>query len=135
MKKYFFNLSIIFFAVTANFTSPAFSGVLQKDLQNTPDFDQAAKETHDDREGGWWDELPKEKKALYTNISAAAFITLYGMADWDYGSGGFHFADEGWFEKDSKYGGADKAGHFWSTYAVADAFTGLYKHWGYDKKT
>ncbi|CAK8724755.1 MAG: DUF2279 domain-containing protein [Candidatus Electrothrix sp. AX5] len=139
MKKYLFNILIIFFAVTEALTSPAFSGNLQNTPQNAPQDithpDQAGKGTHDDREGGWWDELPKEKKALYTNISAAAFITLYGFADWDYGSGGFHFADEGWFEKDSKYGGADKAGHFWSTYAVADAFTGLYKHWGYDRKT
>ncbi len=135
MKKYFFNLPIIFFAVTANFTSPACSGNLQSSTQNaTQDVinsDQVGKEA----QGGWWDKLPKEKKALYANISAAAFITLYGFADWDYGSDGFHFANEGWFEKDSKYGGADKTGHFWSTYAVADAFTGLYKHWGYDRKT
>lgn len=138
MKKYLCNFLIIFFAVTAAFPSPALSAELRQELRqelrNTPDSDQAAKETHDDREEGWWDGLPKEKKALYANISAAAFITLYGFADWDYGSDGFHFTNEGWFEKDSKYGGADKMGHFWSTYAVADAFTGLYKHWGYDRK-
>jgi hypothetical protein len=40
-------------------------------------------------------------------------------------------ADEGWFEQDSKYGGADKLGHLWSTYVFSDALTGLYKSWGY----
>jgi uncharacterized protein YfiM (DUF2279 family) len=83
-------------------------------------------------DAGWWCSLPKEKKVLYTNIAAASFITLYGFADWDYGSAQFHWANEGWFEKDAKYGGADKMGHFWSTYALSDALTGLYKHWGYD---
>jgi hypothetical protein len=83
----------------------------------------------------WWCSLPKEKKALYTNLAAASFITLYGFADWDYGSTTFHWANEGWFEEDTKYGGADKMGHFWSTYALADSLTGLYKHWGYDGTT
>ncbi|MGB5686100.1 MAG: DUF2279 domain-containing protein [Candidatus Electrothrix sp.] len=136
MKKYFFKLLIISFvifsAITVTFTSPACSG--DGDLQNAPQHSTDAEQIGMETEGGWWDALPKGKKLLYTNISAAAFITLYGMADWDYGSGGFHFANEGWFEKESKYGGADKAGHFWSTYALADAFTGLYKHWGYDRK-
>ncbi len=94
----------------------------------------ASADTSDGWRIGWWDSLPKEKKALYTNISAVTFITLYGLADWDYGSAGFHSSNEGWFEKNSKCGGADKMGHFWSTYALADALTGLYKHWGYEAR-
>lgn len=85
-------------------------------------------------EAGWWSSLPKEKKALYANAAAVSFVTLYGFADWDYGSAGFSFAHEGWFGKNSKYGGADKAGHFWATYTLSDAFTGMYKHWGYDSQ-
>lgn len=84
-------------------------------------------------EQGWWSSLPKEKKMLYTNVGAASFIALYGLIDWDYGSGGLHTADEGWFEKDAKYGGADKLGHFWSTYVLSDALTGLYTSYGYDE--
>lgn len=80
---------------------------------------------------GWWSDQPKEKKLLYTNLAAATAITAWGLATWDYGSSGFHTGDEGWFEQDSKYGGADKLGHFWATYAFADALTGLYKNWGY----
>lgn len=82
-------------------------------------------------EDGWWTSQPKETKMLYTNLTAAALIGVWGLIEWDYGSEGWIEADEGWFEKDSKYGGADKVGHFWSTYAFSDALTGLYKSWGY----
>jgi len=82
-------------------------------------------------EEGWWSSKPKESKMLYTTVAAATVIGLYGLAEWDYGSGGLHSADEGWFGADSKYGGADKFGHFWSTYAFSDALTALYKSWGY----
>ncbi len=82
-------------------------------------------------EDGWWTSQPKEKKLLYTNLTAAALIGVWGLIEWDYGSEEWKEADEGWFERESKYGGADKAGHFWSTYAFSDALTGLYKSWGY----
>jgi hypothetical protein len=80
---------------------------------------------------GWWSSQPKEQKMLYTNLTAATAIAIWGLTTWDYGSAGFHTGDEGWFEKGSKYGGADKLGHFWATYAFSDALTGLYKGWGY----
>jgi hypothetical protein len=86
-------------------------------------------------DSGWWSSQPKEKKLLYTNIIAASLIGIWGLAEWDYGSADWHSGDEGWFEADSKYGGADKMGHFWATYAFSDALTGLYTHWGYDSKT
>ena len=79
----------------------------------------------------WWASQPKENKLLYTNATAAALIGVWGLIQWDYGSEGWNTADEGWFEKDSKYGGADKLGHFWSTYVFSDALTGLYTSWGY----
>lgn len=79
----------------------------------------------------WWSRQPKSKKMLYTNLTAATAIGLWGLATWDYGSAGFNMGDEGWFGHDTKYGGADKLGHLWSTYAFADALTVLYKGWGY----
>ena len=85
----------------------------------------------DTGDAGWWSSLPKDQKMLYTNVTAAGAIAVWGLATWDYGSAGLHTGDEGWFEQDSKYGGADKLGHFWATYAFADALTGLYKSWGY----
>lgn len=81
---------------------------------------------------GWWTEQPKEDKLLYTNICAAAVIGLWGLNEWDYGSASWNNANEQWFQHDTKYGGADKLGHFWSTYTLSDALTALYKHWGYE---
>ena len=118
-------LTIIFLSLPL-LASPAYS-------QNGPTTASAAPST--DADAGWWCSLPKEKKALYTNLAAASFITLYGFADWDYGSTKFHWANEGWFEEGAKYGGADKMGHFWSTYVLSDSLTGLYKHWGYAAST
>lgn len=87
--------------------------------------------SQEDQEKGWWASQPKETKMLYTNLTAAALIGIWGLSEWEYGSAGWNNADEGWFEHDSKYGGADKAGHFWSTYAFSDALTSLYSSWGY----
>ena len=81
--------------------------------------------------GSWWSRQPKSKKMLYTNLTAATAIGIWGLATWDYGSAGFNFGNEGWFGQDTKYGGADKCGHLWSTYTFADALTALYKGWGY----
>jgi len=83
---------------------------------------------------GWWTSQPKENKLLYTNVIAASLIGIWGLGQWDYGSADFHSSNEGGFEQDSKYGGADKLGHFWATYAFSDALTGLYKNWGYDSQ-
>lgn len=92
---------------------------------------QLVVEARDKDEDGWWSDQPKEKKMLYTNLAAATAISAWGLVTWDYGSSGFYTSDEGWFEHDSKYGGADKLGHYWATYTFADALTGLYKNWGY----
>ncbi len=101
-------------------------------IQNTPAASSATSDVMS--EGGWWSDLPKEEKMFYTTTASAAIIGIWGLATWDYGSSGLHKADEGWFEKDSKYGGADKLGHFWATYTFSDALTGLYKSWGYDSQ-
>lgn len=82
----------------------------------------------------WWTRQPKENKLFYTTVTAATLIGVWGLSEWDYGSADWHKADEGWFGEDSKYGGADKLGHFWSTYALSDGLTGLYKYYGYESK-
>jgi hypothetical protein len=50
---------------------------------------------------------------------------------WDYGKKSFHFDNEGWFERNTKYGGADKLGHFWSSYALSHLISYAYRKWGY----
>ncbi|MCI5159049.1 MAG: DUF2279 domain-containing protein, partial [Candidatus Electrothrix sp. AUS1_2] len=124
MKKKYCSILTLVFTLVSFFFSPAF-GRNSQEGQEGQDIQSASNPDRTDQEAetGWRDDLPKEKKALYTNVFAVSFITLYGFADWDYGSDGFHFANEGWFEKETKYGGADKMGHFWSTYVLADTFT------------
>jgi len=112
--------------------SPLISSAQQNTQNGTTTINQAPINSESGAKQSWWSSLPKEKKMIYATTASAAAIGLWGLATWDYGSSGFNKADEGWFEEDSKYGGADKMGHFWSTYAFSDAFTGLYKSWGYE---
>lgn len=81
----------------------------------------------------WWGNLSKENKVMVTNVGLISLIAVFGLAQWDYGtSNRIYFKDERWFQQDTKYGGADKFGHYWSTYAYADALGALYRNWGYD---
>ena len=89
----------------------------------------------DEIDENWWSRQPKKKKMLYTNLTAVTAIGIFGLATWDYDSAGFKTGNEGWFGHDTKYGGADKFSHMWSTYVFSDAFTGLYKSWGYAPET
>ncbi len=124
-------ISLCIYALCTPLTSSA-----QQNTQNSAGTtaDQSSLNNDISTEQGWWSSLPKEKKMIYTTSASAAAIGLWGLATWDYGSSGFHGSDEGGFEQDSKYGGADKLGHFWATYAFSDALTGLYKSWGYAPK-
>ena len=64
-------------------------------------------------------DLP-QRNALIVGTSSAAFA-LYGRAKWwnDGFGGGFKTAGEGWFGRGTDYGGADKLGHMFTTYATA----------------
>ncbi|NUM89423.1 MAG: DUF2279 domain-containing protein [Bdellovibrionales bacterium] len=79
-----------------------------------------------------WDKLDKKEKVVIVNVAAIALVTIWGFASWDYGSAKMNFKNEGWFGHDTKYGGADKMGHLWSTYAFGDLLGYLYGSWGYD---
>lgn len=52
---------------------------------------------------------------IYTNIIGAGFIATWGTAFWNYFDSKPVMRNEGWFGKDTKYGGADKLGHLYST--------------------
>ncbi len=110
--------------------SPAGQGNSLSEIPPPPPLSAA-----DAPEEGWWASQPKEKKMLYTTGTAAALIGVWGLIEWDYGSEDWSNSDEGWFESDTKYGGADKLGHFWATYAFSDALTALYAGWGYSPET
>ena len=72
-------------------------------------------------------------RVLYTNLVGAAVVTVWGVAFWDYFTIDPVLGDEGWFQEDTKYGGADKFGHMYSTYLWSLGFASLYEHWGMEE--
>lgn len=73
----------------------------------------------------------KEQKLVATNMAGALLIMGWGIANWDYFQTRPNAKTEGWFSENTKYGGADKLGHFYSTYALSHGLSSLYEHWGY----
>lgn len=69
-------------------------------------------------------------RVIYTNVIGAGVIALWGTAFWDYFTISPVTGDEGWFGEDTKYGGADKLGHVYSTYVWSLGFASLYEYWG-----
>lgn len=78
------------------------------------------------------DGLTKEQKALILNAGAATFIVGYGIAFWDYFQTSPRAKSEGWFGRTTSKGGADKLGHFWTSYAVGHLFSYVYRWWDFD---
>lgn len=74
---------------------------------------------------------PAQKLAL-SRWGGVGAVLGWGLLQWDYGKRDFHFADEGWFGRDTPEGGADKLGHLYSAYVLSRAFGSLYRDWGYD---
>ncbi len=84
-------------------------------------------------EPSWWgmSEWPREKKVLALNLTAVGAIAAVGSVSWEYCSSSFHFNDEGWFDPDTKFAGADKLGHAYSSYALTSVYNYIYRKWGY----
>ena len=85
------------------------------------------------QEPPWWSvkDWPRGTKVVALNVATVGVITAIGFAGWDYGSHSFNTANEGWFEADTPYGGADELGHVFTCYALASAYNRVYKDWGY----
>jgi hypothetical protein len=75
--------------------------------------------------------LTRGQKTLLLNVGGMGVVFVYGLWHWDYGKNTFEFTNEGWFQRTTEYGGADKLGHFWSSYAVSHLYSYLYRKWGY----
>lgn len=73
-------------------------------------------------------------RVFYTNIAGAGLVTLWGSVFWEYFTTAPKMGDEGWFEDDTKYGGADKIGHLYSTYLWSLGFSELYQSWGMSRE-
>ena len=51
--------------------------------------------TQADSKSGWFSDWSKEDKALALNLGIGATVLGWGFANWDYGSGGPRFQNEG----------------------------------------
>lgn len=62
----------------------------------------------------------------------AALVGAYGLSSWwEVGfDGDFETANEGWFGRDTEYGGIDKLGHGYSNYATVRLLTPLFESAG-----
>ena len=78
--------------------------------------------------------LTRGQKTLLLNAGSMVVISIYGLTKWEYGESSFQFKNEGWFERKTKYGGADKLGHFWSSYGLSHLYSYVYRKWGYTDK-
>jgi Predicted periplasmic lipoprotein (DUF2279) len=86
-----------------------------------------------DSGSGWFTDWSKEDKALALNLGVGAAVLGWGVVNWDYGEGGPRFQSEGWFDRETEEGGADKLGHFYSAYLFSHLFAGQYERWDFDK--
>ena len=78
-----------------------------------------------------FDNWSRKKKVVALNLAAVGTILAVGSASWDYCSSSFHFENEGWFDPDTNYGGADKLGHAFSAYSLTSLYSNIYKKFGY----
>ena len=78
--------------------------------------------------------LTKEDKLFYANTGGIVFLTTWGIVNWDYGDNSPRSKSEGWFSQNTKEGGADKLGHFYSSYLVSHGFSYLCTVWGFSRE-
>lgn len=87
---------------------------------------------------GWvaerWSTLTPGEKVLATDLGVLGFIGAWGAANWDYGENPWSTVDEGWFGRQTREGGADKAGHLYSSYVLGRGLTGLFRNYGFDEE-
>lgn len=70
-----------------------------------------------------------QSRAVIWDIGAVyGLTTVFGLKNWDWGSSGFHFVNEGWFGEDTKYGGMDKLGHAYTGYLLTEYFSQRIAH-------
>src|SRR4030042_1537467 len=133
MERFSIRFSLkLFFIAFLCFLLTSFSwgnqgGSSQSEKKELPAWEQ---KTQPERE----EFLTRGQKTLLLNAGSMVVISIYGLTKWEYGRSSFNFKNEGWFGRDTKYGGADKLGHFWSSYALSHLYSYAYRNWGYTDK-
>jgi hypothetical protein len=73
----------------------------------------------------FWDQSMSIKWDI---LAVYGLTTAFGLSNWEWGSSGFHFENEGWFGEDTKYGGMDKLGHAYTGYLLTEYFSQRIAH-------
>lgn len=71
---------------------------------------------------------------INTNLAGIGIVTAWGVAKWDYFSNSPQSTAEGWFQDDTKSGGADKLGHLYTSYVTSHGLSHLYESWCFNKE-
>lgn len=84
--------------------------------------------------------LSETQKTVFTwagGLMVPSIALAQGLINWGWGKGtkGFGIQSEGWFNKNTYAGGADKTGHMMSHYAQKRFYSYLSSKIGYDKET
>lgn len=80
------------------------------------------------------DQADLRRKTLLLNAAVGSGILVWGVANWNYFQQRPKASNENWFGHATKEGGADKIGHFYTTYIIGSAFRRVYLNWGYEKE-
>ncbi|MDH5710548.1 MAG: YfiM family protein [Gammaproteobacteria bacterium] len=70
---------------------------------------------------------------IKTNLTGIGIITAWGLAKWDYFSNSPKSADEDWFQNNTDEGGADKAGHMYTSYVTTHGLSYMFETWCFRK--
>jgi hypothetical protein len=71
--------------------------------------------------------------SLSLEIAALAAVGIaVGIDQWGWGKTSFHVTKEGWFGRNTTYGGIDKFGHAWSAHVMSDYITWRLRSMGYN---
>ena len=76
----------------------------------------------------------KNQKLWVVNLTGIGIVTAWGIANWDYFKKSPRTTSEGWFDNETKSGGADKIGHGYTSYVLTHGLSNLYDSWCINKK-
>ena len=81
-------------------------------------------------------EISSQEKNEYlwrVNLTGIGIISTWGIINWDYFTTSPNAASEGWFENNTKSGGADKIGHLYTSYLTTHGLSNLFESWCINK--
>lgn len=70
---------------------------------------------------------------IKVNLTGIGIVTAWGIAKWDYFTNSPKSADEGWFQNNTDEGGADKAGHMYTSYVTTHGLSYMFETWCFKK--